>query len=156
MLNSPTHILHTRAVVALEWLAFCLGVILLGITVCDVFGRYLLARPIFGATEMIQWIMGAFIFCGLGLVSARDSHVVVDLISPQLARRYPRLMASIVGLFTTAGLAVITVQMARMGLDAHLRGKQSLVLELAIAVPLLFYTALSALATLLHIAGTTR
>ncbi len=99
--------LRSRAVAALEWLAFLLGAILVGLTVWDVVGRYGFNRPLFGATEMIQWIMGAFVFCGPGLASARDAHVAVDLISPRLARRFPRAMAWVIGLFTAAGLAVI-------------------------------------------------
>lgn len=148
--------LRTRTVAALEWLALVLGAILLGLTVWDVVGRYGFNRPLFGATEMIQWIMGAFVFCGLGLVSARDAHVAVDLISPRLARRFPRVMAGVIGVFTAAGLAVIAWQLARMGLDAALRGKQSLVLEIAVAVPLFGYAALCALATALHVMAPAR
>ncbi len=148
--------LRSRTLAALEWLALALGAILLGLTVWDVVGRYAFNRPLFGATEMIQWIMGGFVFCGLGIVSARDAHVAVDLISPRLARRFPRLMAGVIGVFTAAGLAVIAWQLTRMGLDAALRGKQSLVLEIAIAVPLLSYAVLCALATALHLTGSDR
>lgn len=148
--------LRSHAVTALEWLALFLGAILLGLTVWDVVGRYGFNRPLFGATEMIQWIMGAFVFCGLGLVSARNAHVAVDLISPGLARRFPRLMAGIIGAFTAAGLAVIAWQLARVGLDAALRGKQSLVLEIAVAVPMFAYAGLCALATALHLMGPAR
>lgn len=152
---SSSALRHTT-VAALEWLAFLLGAVLLGLTVWDVVGRYGFNRPLFGASELIQWIMGGFVFCGLGLVSARDDHVAVDLISPQLARRYPRLMAGVIGVFTAAGLAVIAWQLAHMGLDAALRGKQSLVLEVALAMPLLLYALLCALATVLHLTGQAR
>ena len=148
--------LRQTAVAALEWLALLLGAGLLAVTVWDVVGRYGFDRPLFGASEVIQWVMGGFVFCGLGLVSARDAHVAVDLISPRLARRYPRLMAGVIGVFAAAGLAVIAWQLARMGLDAALRGKQSLVLEIAVAVPLMLYALLSALATVLHLTGPAR
>lgn len=149
-------VLRSRAVTALEWLALVLGAGLLGLTVWDVVGRYGFDRPLFGATEMIQWLMGGFVFCGLGLVSARDAHVAVDLISPRLARRFPRLMAGIIGIFTAAGLALIAWQLGRAGLDAALRGKESLVLELAVAIPLFGYAGLCALATALHLMGPAR
>jgi TRAP-type C4-dicarboxylate transport system permease small subunit len=148
--------LRTRTVAALEWLALVLGATLLGLTVWDVVGRYGFNRPLFGATEMIRWIMGAFVFCGLGLVSARDAHVAVDLVSPRLARRFPRTMAGVTGVFTAAGLAMIAWQLTVMGLDAALRGKRSLVLELAIAVPLFGYAGLCALACALHLKGPVR
>ncbi|MEV8466632.1 TRAP transporter small permease [Fluviibacterium sp. DFM31] len=145
--------LRSCTIAALEWLALGLGAVLLGLTVCDVVGRYGFNRPLFGATEVIQWIMGAFVFCGLGLVSARNTHVAIDLISPRLAQLYPRLMSGVIGIFTAVGLAAIAWQLAHMGFDAALRGKQSLVLEVAVAVPLLAYSLLCGLATALHLTG---
>jgi TRAP-type C4-dicarboxylate transport system permease small subunit len=57
------------------------------LTVADVLGRYLLARPIPGAFELTQIMLALLIFLGLPLVSARDGHVAVSLLDRRLGPR---------------------------------------------------------------------
>ena len=143
--------LRTHLLAGLEWMSLGLGGLLLAITVWDVIGRYLFGRPLFGAPEMVQYLMGAFVFCGLGLVSARDRHVAVDIFAPRLAEAFPHLTRFTIGFFTLAGLSVIAWQLGKSGLDALARDKSSLVLELPIAGVLLTYATLGALAAILHL-----
>lgn len=142
--------LRDRTIACMEWLSLGLGAALLVVTVWDVCGRYVFGTPLFGGPEIVQYLMGAFIFCGLSLVSARDAHVAVDILSPWLSRHLPRLTRLIVGVFTFSGLAIIASQLGLSGLDAYWRGKSSFVLELPVAAILLSYAALCFLAVLLH------
>lgn len=135
----------------LEWIALALGSLLLAVTVWDVGGRYLFGEPLFGAPEMVQYLMGAFVLCGIGLVTARDSHVAADIFSPWLAQKFPLLTRSTGTFFSLAGLGVIAWQLATSGLDALSRDKSSLVLELPIASVLLTYGTPCALAAILHL-----
>lgn len=58
--------------------------LMMGLTVCDVIGRYLFNAPIKGAAELTEVILCATIFLGLGAVSLADDHVVVDLVTDKL------------------------------------------------------------------------
>lgn len=50
------------------------------LTFADVLGRYVFTRPILGAYEITEVLMGLMIFCGLPLVSASKGHIRVDLL----------------------------------------------------------------------------
>lgn len=50
------------------------------ITVLDVIGRYVINRPLPGATELVQYAMVSAIFIALPLITARREHISVSLI----------------------------------------------------------------------------
>lgn len=52
---------------------------MMALTVVDVAGRYLFARPVPGAFELTQILLALLIFTGLPLVSARNGHVTISL-----------------------------------------------------------------------------
>lgn len=69
-----------------QYLGLCLniasGMVLLAmmiITCLDVFGRYLLNKPLMGSTELTEIALGLVIFLALPVVSWRHEHVVVDI-----------------------------------------------------------------------------
>lgn len=57
-----------------------LMLLIVGLTFVEVFMRYLFARPIRGAEEIIQFAMATMIFAALPLITARRGHVTVSLI----------------------------------------------------------------------------
>jgi TRAP-type transport system small permease protein len=52
---------------------------LLALTCADVFGRYILVRPIHGKTELTRMLMAVMIALVLPVVTARKEHITVDL-----------------------------------------------------------------------------
>ena len=52
---------------------------LMVITCIDVFGRYLLNKPLTGSTELIELILAGLVFIALPVISWRNDHVVVDI-----------------------------------------------------------------------------
>lgn len=118
----------------LEWLTAAFILIMMLLTFFDVIGRYLFSAPIFGAAEMIQFLLAASIFSALGIVSARDEHIAVELFTPRLERLFPNLQPLIVRLFSVAGLFLIGVELGRIGLEALHAGRATIVLEWPIAI----------------------
>jgi TRAP-type C4-dicarboxylate transport system permease small subunit len=58
------------------------ALVLLGLvclTAADVFGRYILAQPINGKTELTRMLMAGLIALVLPVVTARKEHITVDL-----------------------------------------------------------------------------
>ena len=50
------------------------------LTFVDVTGRKLFTRPVYGAYEITEFLMGMLIFCALPLVTAREGHVSIDVL----------------------------------------------------------------------------
>lgn len=82
------------------------------ITTVDVAGRYLLASPLPGAFELTQVLLAATIFAGLPLVTLRESHVAVTLLSGRLRGRAAELHAALSNLLSLVAFAVIARQLA--------------------------------------------
>lgn len=100
-----------------RWLDRALGllaaVLLFGmmvLTFFDVVGRDAFSRPIPGAFEATEIMMGILIFAGLPLISARDGHVSVNLLDPLLGARARNLqyrVVSVVGAVIMVVLAYV-------------------------------------------------
>jgi TRAP-type C4-dicarboxylate transport system permease small subunit len=104
------------------------------LTFIDVIGRYLLNSPIFGAAEIIQFLLAGTVFSGMVLVSHEDKHVAVELFAPALRAQIPRTHQFIVVLFSTVGLLIIGLELTRITLHALEVGRLTIVLEWPIAI----------------------
>lgn len=62
--------------------AAILGILLIaltGVTVVDVVGRYLFARPLSGGKELTELLVMGVVFAGLPAITLDDGHVTADL-----------------------------------------------------------------------------
>ena len=76
-------------------LAIALFLIII-LTFADVVGRYFFAKPIFGAAEMIEFLLAAAIFIGLLMINVLDEHIAVDMFEHHIIARIPRIHAIVV------------------------------------------------------------
>ena len=97
-----------------DWAGRVLGTIaavvlfaMMALTFADVTGRKLLSRPVYGAYELTEFLMGTLIFCALPLVTAREGHVTIDVLDHLLPAWFARWQRGIVGLVSTGALAFI-------------------------------------------------
>lgn len=84
------------------------GILLLammGLTVTDVFRRYVLSDPIPGAFEATEVMLALAIFAGLPLVTARGGHVQVRLVLDALPERARFVMDRVADLCVAVLLA---------------------------------------------------
>lgn len=91
--------------------ALCLLSMML-ITTADVLGRYLFAAPMPGAFEITQILLAATIFAGLPIVTLKEEHVTVSLVSDRLPTSVRRVHAALAGF---AGAAILGVLAWRLG-----------------------------------------
>lgn len=77
------------------------------VTVVDVFGRYVLNRPLAGADEIIEILMALLVYIALPVVSQRNAHVAVSLLSAALPARAVSIGDFVVRLLCAAVLGVI-------------------------------------------------
>jgi TRAP-type C4-dicarboxylate transport system permease small subunit len=86
------------------------AVVLTGImmvTVIDVLGRYLLNRPLPGSSEITEILMATLIYAGLPVASARNAHIVVDLLDTVTPAPVARVRDAVVRLLSILILAAI-------------------------------------------------
>lgn len=123
------------------------------LTFADVIGRYVFIAPIFGAAEMIQFLLAMTIFAGLCLINAYDEHITVELFEPFLDRHIPVARRFIVQAFSVFVMAIIAVQMIRFALEAHRIGKLTFVLEWPLVVVAGTVAFLSLVSLIIQILG---
>ena len=123
------------------------------LTFADVIGRYIFTAPIFGAAEMIQFLLAMTIFGGLCLSNARDEHITVELLEARLDRLFPVTRRIIVQAFSVGIMAIIAWQLYQFALDAQRVGTKTVVLEWSFASVAYIVAGLSAVSLVAQILG---
>jgi TRAP-type C4-dicarboxylate transport system permease small subunit len=97
-----------------DWAGRVLGTVaaavlfsMMTLTFVDVAGRKLLSRPVYGAYELTEFLMGTLIFSALPLVTAREGHVTIDVLDHLLPTWFKRWQRGVVGLVSTGVLGFI-------------------------------------------------
>ena len=93
--------------------------VLTGVTLVDVLGRYFLSSPLPGATELTEMLVMAIVFTGLPAICLDDGHITVDLFTARLRGRADGVQTLLSRLVVAAMLAVVAWQLwahgARIG-----------------------------------------
>ncbi len=80
---------------------------MMALTFVDVTGRKLFTRPVYGAYEITEFLMGMLIFCALPLVTAREGHVTIDVLDHVISAGFARWQRVAANLIATAALAFV-------------------------------------------------
>jgi TRAP-type transport system small permease protein len=124
------------------------------LTFADVVGRYVFSAPIFGAAEMVQFLLAMTIFAGLCLINARDEHITVELFEAQLDRIMPHtLRRIIIQVFSVGVMAIIAYQLYDYAVDAEKIGTRTIVLEWPLAVVAFTVAGLSVVSLIMQVLG---
>ena len=96
---------------SLEACAGAAMVCMMTLTLVDVVGRKLFARPLTGSVELTELMMIVALFFAMPLVSTHNQHIVFDVLDPWLStgwRRIQHVLAHMLaaGLFGVAGWIV--------------------------------------------------
>ena len=127
--------------------------VMMMLTFADVIGRYIFTAPIFGAAEMIQFLLALTIFSGLCLVNARDEHITVELFETQIDRWIPVLRPIIVQVFSVGVMVIIARQLYQFAVDAERIGSRTVVLEWPFALLAFTVAGLSAASLIAQVLG---
>ncbi len=138
---------------AMKFISAALLCTMMILTFIDVVGRYVFSAPIFGAAEMIQFLLAMTIFAGLGLVNAYDEHISVELLDAPLQAVMPRLRPFLIQLFSLIGMAVIAWQLAVFAEESAVNNRITVVLEWPLAYLAAIIAGLSALSLVAQILG---
>ena len=95
-----------RAGRILEAIGGAMILAMMTVTALDVAGRYFLNRPIGGAFEITEVLMGLVIFAGMPLATARREHIAIDLFDTALSWR-SRCWQAAIGDAICAGISAV-------------------------------------------------
>ncbi len=91
---------------ALEAIGGAMILAMMAVTAIDVAGRYFLGRPIGGAFEITEILMGLVIFAGMPIATARRAHIAIDLFDTALSWRM-RCWQAVIGDAICAVIAAV-------------------------------------------------
>src|SRR5262245_44639999 len=126
------------------WLAALALVVLMMVTVTDVFLRYLFNSPVRGSYDMVESLLLVFVFNGMAAGFFLRRNVVIDLIDRAVGRRGTVVLVRIADLLSVICLALLMWAMLGPALQAYEYGDRKLELNLPIYV--LWIVALASLA----------
>lgn len=132
---------------------------MVALTFVDVLGRYLLAAPVRGSLEVIEFCMALLVFTALPLVTRHGGHVTVDLFAstgPALLRRIRLVFCDALSLLA---LGMLTWRLWVYAVDSAQRGSRTMVLglhEAPLVQAMALFSAISALAVAASLLGRLR
>lgn len=142
-----------RILAVLEIFSATLLFLMMMLTFVDVIGRYVFTAPVFGAAEMIQFLLAMTIFGGLSLVNAHDDHISVELFEPALDRWIPRTRRILVQVFSVIVMTIIAWELTQFAIEAHRLGQITVVLEWPLVIVAGAVAALSVVSLLAQLLG---
>ena len=115
------------------------------VTIADVVGRYGFNRPLPGAFELTEIMLGIVIFVALPIVTLENGHITVSMITERLSPRARRVQGFLASAFSAVVLAFVAWRLFRHGIQLSTYGDVTVFLRISKG-PLAFL--LTALATL--------
>lgn len=140
--------LFTKSITALETFSSTVIFIMMLLTFADVIGRYILNKPIFGASEMISALLALAIFSGLGVTNARDEHIMVELfVDPARELLKPIFYEVVIQAFSVAAMTLIAIVLFEHAVESYQLKSLTVVLE----IPLYYITGSIAFLALISV-----
>jgi len=99
------------------------------LTFVDVIGRYGFHHSIFGAAEIIEYLMMIAVFAGLAFITARNEQITVTLMEPLIMRVMPGPQRWTSVAMSVGCTLLICWQMFEHGVDLLRSGKRTAVLD---------------------------
>jgi TRAP-type C4-dicarboxylate transport system permease small subunit len=125
------------------WLAACALVILMMVTVADVFLRYVFNNPIRGSYDSVETLLLVFVFNGMAAGFFGRRNIVIDLVDQLAGRRLTAVLIRVADVLSVLCLALLIWAMWLPAVQAYHYGDVKMELRLPIYV--LWIVALASL-----------
>ena len=142
--ESPAISLIVRLQRAQLRLAALALIVMMLVTVADVFLRYVFNRPIPGSYDLVESTLVVFVFHGLSAVFLSRQNIQIDLIDSLVGRRAVILLTKLSDLLSIFALGLLGWAMITPALQAYLYGDRKP--ELGLPIYVLWIFALAGLA----------
>ncbi|HEY6993583.1 MAG TPA: TRAP transporter small permease [Xanthobacteraceae bacterium] len=125
------------------WVAVVALVVLMLVTVFDVFLRYLFNRPIRGSYDMVETMLLVFVFNGMAASFFGRRHIVIDLLDALVGARATALLIRLADVLAVVCLGLLAWAMLLPAGQAYAYGDVKL--ELGLPIYVLWFIALISL-----------
>src|SRR3954468_5775215 len=122
------------------WIAACALVVLMLVTVIDVFMRYVFNRPIRASFDTVEVMLMVFVFNGMAAAFFGRRHVVIDLLDRVFGPRGTAVLIRIADVLSVLCLGVLVWAMLLPASQAYQYGDTKM--ELPISIYALWIVAL--------------
>jgi TRAP-type transport system small permease protein len=116
------------------WLAAAALVILMTVTVADVFLRYLFNKPIRGSYDMVESMLLVFVFNGMAAAFFTRRNIVIDLIDSFVSQRATAVLVRIADVLSVLGLGLLIWAMVGPAVQVYQYGDVKLELHLPVYI----------------------
>jgi TRAP-type C4-dicarboxylate transport system permease small subunit len=119
-----------RAGGALETAAGLMIIAMMAVTTLDVVGRYFFNRPLWGAFETIEILMGLVVFAGMPLAAASRENIVIDLLEGVMSYRARCLLTVVADLVAAGVAALLAWRVGARAIQLHAVGETTMQLQI--------------------------
>jgi len=116
------------------WLAALALIVLMMVTVADVFLRYLFNSPVRGSYDMVESLLVVFVFNGMAAGFFTRRNIVIDLIDSAIGRSATAVLIRIADFLSVVCLGVLAWAMLGPAVQAYDYGDRKLELNLPIYI----------------------
>ena len=132
MNRSTTYALLDRLRVVQLRLASVALVIMMLVTLVDVFMRYAFNNPIRGAYEMVEAMMAVFVFNGMSTAFLQRRNIVIDLVDSLLQRSIVVALIRMSDVLTVATITLFAYAMIKPAVQSFSYGEVKMELQVPI------------------------
>jgi TRAP-type transport system small permease protein len=126
------------------WLAACALIVMMCVTVADVFLRYAFNKPIRGSYDMVEAMLVVFVFHGMSSAFLRRRSIVIDLVDSFASARAVAVLIRLSDVLSIMALVLFAAAMTAPAMQAFAYG--DIKLELRLPVYVLWIAALTGMA----------
>jgi TRAP-type transport system small permease protein len=114
------------------WLAAVALIVMMGVTVVDVFLRYAFNSPVPGAYEVVEATLVVFVFHGMSTAFLHRKNITIDIIDTFAPARFVAILVRIADVLTIAAVIFFTYAMIVPAMQSYGYGERKLELQLPI------------------------
>jgi TRAP-type C4-dicarboxylate transport system permease small subunit len=116
------------------WLAALAAVVMIGVTLLDVFLRYFFNKPVRGSYDLVESMLIVLVFNGMSTAFLRRRTIVIDLIDSFAAPAVVGFLTRVAGVLTVFTLALYAYAMLTPAIQYYNYGDRKLELQLPIYI----------------------
>lgn len=107
-------------------------IIMMVVTLCDVFLRYVFNSPIRGSYDLVETMLVVFVFHGMSTGFLQRRNIVIDLIDSFARRTFVAILVRISDLLTILTLALFAYAMIKPAMQAYAYGDMKMELQIPV------------------------
>jgi TRAP-type C4-dicarboxylate transport system permease small subunit len=111
------------------WIAAVALIVMMGVTVCDVFLRYAFNRPVRGSYDLVEAMLVVFVFNGMSTAFLQRKNITIDLIDSFTSRAFVAVLVRIADVLSIVAALLFSYAMIVPAMQSYAYGDVKLDLQ---------------------------